>query len=158
MMGEWQPSTTFWEALKSGDLPATDPSAPYPFFLASPLEGEPHALGFPQDWQVEGKWVGIRGQLIGRDGQRFIWSDGENLITERFPELIEAATWPPNGVVLDGEIVAWRDGAVRPFSDLQQRIGRKKISASILQSVPARFLAYDLLEQDGEDVRLLPLH
>ncbi len=157
-MGEWQPGAAFWEALKSGDLPATDPSAPYPFFLASPLEAEPQALGFPQDWQVEWKWDGIRGQLIRRDSQCFLWSRGEDLITERFPEIVEAATWLPNGVVLDGEIVAWRDGVVRPFADLQQRIGRKKLSASILQSVPARFLAYDLLEQEGEDLRLVPLH
>jgi DNA ligase-1 len=158
MMGEWQPGTVFWEGLKSGDLPATDPSAPYPFYLASPLEGDPHALGFPQDWQVEWKWDGIRGQLIRRDSQCFIWSRGEDLITERFPEIVEAATWLPNGVVLDGEIVAWRDGTVQPFSDLQQRIGRKKLSANILQKVPARFLAYDLLEQDGADVRAVPLH
>ncbi len=158
MMGEWQPSAVFWEGLKSGELPATDPSAPYPFFLASPLEGDPHALGFPQDWQVEWKWDGIRGQLIHRNSQTFIWSRGEDLITERFPELVEAATWLPNGVVLDGEIVAWRDGTVRPFSDLQQRIGRKKLSPDILQSVPARFLAYDLLEEAGADIRPVPMH
>ncbi len=129
-----------------------------PVFLASPLEGEPHVLGFPQDWQVEWKWDGIRGQLIRRNSQTFIWSRGEDPITERFPELVEASAWLPNGVVLDGEIVAWRDGAVRPFSDLQQRIGRKKLSASILQSVPARFLAYDLLEEAGEDLRAVPMH
>jgi DNA ligase-1 len=158
MMGEWQPSSAFWEGLKSGDLPATDPSAPYPFFLASPLEVDPQTLGFPQDWQVEWKWDGIRGQLIHRNSQCFIWSRGEELIAERFPEIVAAAAWLPNGVVLDGEIVAWRDGVVRPFSDLQQRIGRKKLPASILQSVPARFLAYDLLEVDGADLRAAPQH
>jgi DNA ligase-1 len=127
MMGEWQPSAAFWEGLASGELPATDPSAPYPFYLASPLEADIHSLGFPQDWQVEWKWDGIRGQLIRRGSQCFIWSRGEDLVTERFPEIVEAATWLPNGVVLDGEIVAWREGAVRPFADLQQRIGRKKL-------------------------------
>jgi DNA ligase-1 len=158
MMGDWQPGTAFWEGLKSGDMPATDVSAPYPFYLASPLEDDVHTLGSPADWQIEWKWDGIRGQLIRRNSQCFIWSRGEDLVTERFPELVEAAAWLPNGVVLDGEIVAWRDGAVRPFADLQQRIGRKKLSASILQSVPVHFLAYDLMEQDGVDVRELPMH
>ena len=158
MMGEWQPSATFWNALKSGELPANDPSAPYPFYLASPLEGDPQALGSPASWQIEWKWDGIRGQLIHRNSQCFIWSRGEDLVTERFPEVVEAAAWLPNGVVLDGELVAWREGAVRPFSDLQQRIGRKKLSANILQEVPVRFLAYDLLEQDGADIRELPMH
>lgn len=158
MMGNWQPSATFWEGLKTGDLPASDPSAPYPFYLASPLEEDVHVLGFPQDWQVEWKWDGIRGQLIRRSSQCFIWSRGEDLITDRFPEIVEAAKWLPDGVVLDGEIVAWRDGAVRPFSDLQQRIGRKSLPAKILQSVPARFLAYDLLEERGSDIRHEPLH
>jgi DNA ligase-1 len=158
MMGEWRPGTEFWEGLKSGDLPASDPSAPYPFYLASPLEGDVQELGSPTDWQIEWKWDGIRGQLIRRNSQCFIWSRGEELVTERFPEIVEAATWLPNGVVLDGELVAWRDGAVRPFSDLQQRIGRKKLSANILKDVPVRFLAYDLVEQDGADIRDLPMH
>lgn len=158
MMGEWKPGTEFWEGLKSGDLPATEPSAPYPFYLASPLEDDVQSLGSPADWQIEWKWDGIRGQLIRRNSQCFLWSRGEDLVTERFPEIVEAAAWLPNGVVLDGEIVAWRDGAVRPFADLQQRIGRKKLSASILQAVPVRFLAYDILEQDGVDVRELPMH
>jgi DNA ligase 1 len=158
MMGEWQPSAAFWEGLKTGDMPTTDPSAPYPFYLASPLEDDVQTLGFPQDWQIEWKWDGIRGQLIRRSSQCFIWSRGEDLITDRFPEIVEAAKWLPNGVVLDGEIVAWRDGSVRPFSDLQQRIGRKSLTPKILQSVPARFLAYDLLEENGADIRQVPLH
>jgi DNA ligase 1 len=158
MMGEWQPGAAFWEGLKSGDVPATDASAPYPFYLASPLEEEVQTLGSPADWQIEWKWDGIRGQLIRRQSQCFIWSRGEDIITERFPEIVEAAAWLPNGVVLDGEIVAWRDGAVRPFADLQQRIGRKKLPASVLKDVPARFLAYDLMEQDGADLRDRPLH
>src|SRR6185295_17618738 len=82
---------------------------------------------------------------------------GEDLVTERFPEVVSAAASLPDGVVLDGELVAWRDGVVRPFADLQQRIGRKKLSTAILERVPVRFLAYDLLEQDGADIRALPL-
>ena len=157
MMGEWRPGVEFWEGLKSGEMPATDASAPYPFYLASPLEDDVQTLGLPVDWQIEWKWDGIRGQLIRRNSQCFIWSRGEDLVTERFPEVVEAAKWLPNGVVLDGELVAWRDGSVRPFSDLQQRIGRKKLSTNILRDVPVRFLAYDLLEQEGADVRALPM-
>jgi DNA ligase-1 len=157
MMGEWRPSAAFWEGLKSGEAPASDPSAPYPFYLASPLEDDVATLGAPVDWQIEWKWDGIRGQLIRRHGQCFIWSRGEDVVTERFPEIVDAAAFLPNGVVLDGELVAWREGAVRPFADLQQRIGRKKLTPAILERVPVRFLAYDLLEQDGADIRSLPL-
>jgi DNA ligase-1 len=157
LMGDWFPTAEFWESLRSGEAPAEDPSAPYPFFLASSLEADPATLGERDQWQAEWKWDGIRSQLIRRSGECFIWSRGEDLITDRFPEVVAATTRLPDGVVLDGELVAWRDGVIRPFADLQRRIGRKKLSAAILKSVPVRFLAYDLLEQDHEDLRLLPL-
>ncbi len=157
LMGEWHPSALFWQKLHSGEPPAEDPAAPYPFFLASPLEESPSMLGPREQWLAEWKWDGIRSQLIRRRGTVFLWSRGEDLVTERFPEVVAAAAKLPDGVVLDGELVAWREGAIRPFADLQQRIGRKKLSAAILESVPVRFLAYDLLEQDYEDVRRLPL-
>lgn len=158
LMGEWQPSADFWEGLGSRDTAATSASAPYPFFLAAPLEGEPAALGAPSNWLIEWKWDGIRAQLIRRADQCFIWSRGEDLISERFPEVTAAAAAAlPNGTVLDGELVAWKDGAIQPFAALQQRIGRKKLSSAILKDVPVRFLAYDLLEQDESDLRSLPL-
>jgi DNA ligase 1 len=157
IMGEWRPSAAFWESLRSETPPASDPAAPYPFFLASPLEGEPETLGPVADWLAEWKWDGIRSELIRRESKCFIWSRGEDLVTERFPEILIAATRLPNGVVLDGELVAWRDGAIRPFADLQQRIGRKKLTPAILKDVPVRFLAYDLLEEGGVDLRPLPL-
>jgi DNA ligase 1 len=157
LMGDWRPSAQLWESLRSGAEPDHDPAAPYPFYLASPLEGEPQHLGDRAAWLAEWKWDGIRSQLIRRKGRCFIWSRGEELITERFPELVDAAMSLPEGVVLDGELVAWKNGSVQPFADLQQRIGRKKLTADILQSVPVRFLAYDLLEQDYSDVRTLPL-
>jgi DNA ligase-1 len=158
LMGDWFPSAEFWESLRSaGTNPAKDASAAYPFFLASPLEADPATLGDRVEWQAEWKWDGIRSQLVRRRGECFIWSRGEDLVTDRFPEIVAAAQRLPDGVVLDGELVAWRDGVIRPFSELQQRIGRKKLSAAILKSVPVRFLAYDLLEQDYEDLRLLPL-
>jgi DNA ligase 1 len=162
MMGDWYPSAEFWARLGSTDPTAVgavrDVSAPYPFFLASALEGDPSTLGSRSEWQAEWKWDGIRSQLIRRRGECFIWSRGEDLVTERFPEVATAAARHlPDGTVLDGELVAWRDGVVRPFAELQQRIGRKKLTAAILQQVPVRFLAYDLLEQDHEEVRGLPL-
>ena len=157
MMGEWRPSAEFWESLRSGESHASDPAAPYPFLLASPVEEDLTALGPRSDWLAEWKWDGIRSQLIRRSDECFIWSRGEDLVTERFPEIVGAAASLPNGVVLDGELVAWREGKIRPFSDLQQRIGRKKLTPGILKSVPVRFLAYDLLEEDYVDIRELPL-
>jgi DNA ligase-1 len=158
LMGEWRPSAQFWEGLKSTAPPTSDPAAPYPFFLASPLEDDPSTLGPTSNWLAEWKWDGIRSEIIRREGQVFIWSRGEELVTERFPEIMAAAAQLPDGIVLDGELVAWRDGAIRPFAELQQRIGRKKVSPAILKQVPVRFLAYDLLEQNNTDIRPLPLH
>jgi len=157
LMGEWQPSAKFWEGLGSPDASPTSAATPYPFFLASPLEGEPATLGPPSNWQIEWKWDGIRAQLIRREDQCFIWSRGEDLVTERFPEVAEAAAALANGTVLDGELVAWKDGRVQPFASLQQRIGRKKLNAAILSDIPVRFLAYDLLEEHGIDLRGAPL-
>jgi DNA ligase-1 len=158
LMGEWRPSAQFWEGLKSTAPPTSDPAAPYPFFLASPLEDDPSTLGPASNWLAEWKWDGIRSEIIRREGQVFIWSRGEELVTERFPEIMAATAQLPDGIVLDGELVAWRDGAIRPFAELQQRIGRKKVSPAILKQVPVRFLAYDLLEQNNTDIRPLPLH
>ena len=157
LMGEWQPGPVFWQALHAAESPRTDPAVPYPFFLASPLEGGPAQLGERAAWQVEWKWDGIRGQLIRRASECHLWSRGEERITERFPELVDAAASLPDGVVLDGEVVAWKDGRIQPFALLQQRIGRKKLTAAILASVPVQFLAYDLLELAGNDLRAAPL-
>ena len=157
LMGEWQPSAEFWTGLASRDSSSTSASTPYPFFLASPLEGSPAALGAPSNWQIEWKWDGIRAQLIRRGDASFIWSRGEDLITERFPEVAGAAATFPNGTVLDGELVVWKDGGVQPFALLQQRIGRKKLSAAILKDIPVRFLAYDLLEEQHTDLRSAPM-
>src|SRR5581483_304862 len=157
LMGEWRPSAQFWEGLRSTEPPTSDPAAPYPFFLASPLDEAPESLGPASQWLAEWKWDGIRSQLIRREGRCFIWSRGEDLVTERFPEIVAAAARIPDGTVLDGELVAWRGGMIRPFAELQQRIGRKKLSTAILEKVPVKFLAYDLLEQNHTDIRPLPL-
>jgi DNA ligase-1 len=156
LMGRWQPTAAWYRRLIAPDEGEADHARPYPFFLASPLEQVPDALGPVADWLVEWKWDGIRGQLIRRGGETALWTRGEELVTDRFPELAAAAATLPEGVVLDGEILAW-DGGVLPFSALQKRIGRDKLTPRVLAEAPVAFLAYDLLEQDGEDRRAQPL-
>ncbi len=137
--------------------------APYPFFLAhalnEPVEKFDALLGDPRDWIVEWKYDGIRAQLIKRGGNVWIWSRGEELITDRFPEVVSHAQSLPDGVVIDGEILVLRDGddVPQPFNLLQQRIGRKTLSKKILTDVPVQLLAYDLLECEGADLREQPL-
>ena len=135
---------------------------PYPFFLAHALDDAPTdvlatRLGLLADWQVEWKYDGIRAQLVKRAGQVWIWSRGEELISERFPELLAQAASLPDGSVLDGELLAWVGDGPAPFQRLQQRIQRKTVSRKVLAEVPVRFIAYDLLERDGRDLRSLPL-
>ena len=153
LMGAWQPGPKFWSFLNAPAEEVGDRSRPYPFCLASPLEATAESLGDLSDWLIEWKWDGIRAQIMRRAEGTFIWSRGEELITERFPEIVRRASSLPLDTVVDGEILAWRDGAVRPFGELQQRIGRKKLSAKVLADTPVQFLAYDLLEDAGEDVR-----
>lgn len=130
---------------------------PYPFFPAHPLQQAPaEVLGAAEDWLAEWKWDGIRGQLVRRAGEAALWSRGEELVSERFPELIEAALTLPEGCVLDGEVLAWQDGAPLPFARLQTRITRKTVSRRLIADVPVVFMAYDLLEQDGQDLRPQP--
>ena len=157
LMGTWSPTADFFQSLTASETSDADLTRPYPFCLAHPLEGPPAALGDLSDWQVEWKWDGIRAQLIRRNGLVSVWSRGEELITERFPELGPAAAKLPDGVALDGEIVAWKDGSVAPFSLLQRRIGRKTLSKKMLETAPARFIAFDLLELEAVDIRKLPL-
>ncbi|WP_421525490.1 ATP-dependent DNA ligase [Pseudomonas yamanorum] len=143
-------------AAESSDEHAQRGGQPYPFFLAhglaQPVEQFEALLGSPADWQVEWKWDGIRAQLVKREGRLWIWSRGEELVTDRFPELHELENSLPDGTVIDGEIVVWK-GAVQPFALLQQRIGRKTLSKKILEDAPVAVLAYDLLEHQGDDWR-----
>ena len=157
MMGDWTPSASWFAGLRTPSAAAQDPSQPYPFFLAAPLEGVPQELGDRADWLVEWKWDGIRAQLVRRGGQTWLWSRGEELVTHRFPEIAAAATHLPDGTVLDGEILAFQDGRPLPFSALQQRISRQKQVAQIMRAVPVVFVAYDVLEAGGQDVRGEPL-
>ncbi|WP_322054441.1 ATP-dependent DNA ligase [Paraburkholderia bannensis] len=137
----------------------SDIGLPYPFFLAHPLQADPATLGAVADWIVEWKWDGIRAQLVKRAGRTWIWSRGEDLVTERFPELLALAESLPDGTVIDGEILAWEPDAVAPlpFARLQPRITRKSLTKKVLSESPAALLAYDLLEAQGQDLRMEPL-
>ena len=143
-------------AAESSDEHAQRGGQPYPFFLAhglaQPVEQFDTLLGSPADWQVEWKFDGIRAQLVKREGRLWVWSRGEELLTERFPELHSLVIGLPDGTVIDGEIVVWKD-SVQPFALLQQRIGRKTLSKKVLEDAPVAVLAYDLLEYQGDDWR-----
>ncbi|HGM5580670.1 TPA: ATP-dependent DNA ligase [Pseudomonas putida] len=155
-------------AAESADEHAQRGGQPYPFFLAhalqAPTEQFDTLLGPVSDWQAEWKWDGIRAQVVKRDGQLWIWSRGEELVTERFPELHSLAATLPDGVVLDGEILVWKATttaaavAVQPFALLQQRLGRKTLGKKLLADAPVVLQAYDLLEWQGEDWRNRPQH
>ena len=155
--GNWDPSTTSFEDLLSEQATQVDFSKPYPFYLAYALEDQLHDLGEPADWQAEWKWDGIRGQVIKRNDQLFVWSRGEDLITDKFPEYAILQNKLPNGVVIDGEILPYKDEQVLNFNVLQTRIGRKNITKKHLQEAPVGLFAYDLLELNGEDIRHLAL-
>jgi DNA ligase-1 len=156
VMGDWPPTPEFFISLREDRPSREGGSRPYPFFLASPLEQDAESLGAREEWLAEWKWDGIRAQVVRRGGACFLWSRGEELVTERFPELAAAALALPDGVVLDGEILAYRDG-VLPFAVLQTRIGRQKLSPRVLADAPVALMAYDLLEEGGADIRPVPL-
>ena len=153
LTGNWTPSASAYRALLDAAESPTLPGQPYPFFLAHPLEAPAAQLGDVAIWQAEWKWDGIRAQLIRRAGETYLWSRGDELITDRFPEIAQAAALLPDGTVLDGEVLAWQDHQPLPFSALQKRIGRKSLNARILAQTPAAFLAYDLLETHAVDIR-----
>lgn len=175
--GDWDPAATSFSALLSEEGAGSDLSRPYPFYLAYALEEDLASLGKPEEWQAEWKWDGIRGEIIKRKGQFFVWSRGEELMTDRLPEYQEFKDRLPDGIVLDGEIIglgkrteaagpgeseaaAEGEAAVwvpMPFAALQTRIGRKNVTKKHLSEVPVGFIAYDLLEYEGEDWRSRPL-
>ncbi len=157
LMGKWDPAATTYETLIHGDGTLADLSRPYPFLLAYALDIPTGDLGDPNDWFVERKWDGIRGQIIVRKGNIYIWTRGEELATDKYPELHPLTTILPHGTVLDAELLAWRDGRPLPFQDMQKRIGRKNVSKKMLNEIPVRAMVYDVLEWQGEDIRLKPL-
>lgn len=168
LMGDWEPNRTSFADLVLSSDPEDAKGRPYPFHLSYGLEGpegtatgagirQLHLLGEPTSWQVEHKWDGIRGQIIVRGDAHHVWTRGEELVTDRYPEFAALREALPPGTVLDGEILAWKNGAPLPFTELQRRIGRKSIGRKLLADVPVVLMAYDLLEHSGHDVRGTPL-
>lgn len=157
IMGNWSPENISFQKLILEENPDEDTSKPYPFFLAYPIEDYPSKLGKPLDWQAEWKWDGIRSQFIKRKDRFYIWSRGEEIVTEKFPEFNELSDSLPNGTVIDGELLAYKDGKPLEFSVLQKRIGRKNITKKILEEAPVSLIAYDLMEFDKKDIRKINL-
>ncbi|PHN04065.1 ATP-dependent DNA ligase [Flavilitoribacter nigricans] len=157
LMGGWTPDDSTFEQLILTEDPLEDISRPYPFYLAYQLDDPVHELGKPSEWQAEYKWDGIRGQVIVREDELFVWSRGEELVTDKFPEYNPLADLLPNGTVIDGEILPFRDGKPLGFQILQTRIGRKNVTKKHLRDAPVVLMAYDLLEWQGKDIRQEPL-
>ena len=157
LMGTWRPAAADYHRILTGEGLGDEPGRPYPFCLAHPLEAHPATLGDPAMWQAEWKWDGIRAQLVKRAGQALLWSRGEELLTERFPEIVAAAAGFPDGTVIDGEVMAWRGDGPLPFADLQRRITKKSVGAKLMAEVPVALVAYDLIETEGIDLRTRPL-
>ncbi|MGG7438123.1 ATP-dependent DNA ligase [Chryseobacterium arthrosphaerae] len=157
LMGKWQPGEVSFTELISAENINPDNSKPYPFCLAYPLEKEPEELGDPDEWLAEYKWDGIRGQIIRRNDEVFIWSRGEELITEQFPEITETVQAMKGNFVIDGEILAVKEGKVLNFNELQKRLNRKTLTKKMLAEIPVEVFAYDLLELENNDLRDKPV-
>ena len=156
LMGNWDPATISFAQLVLEEKESDYISKPYPFYLAYAIENEADNLGDVADWFAEHKWDGIRAQIIVRKGELFVWSRGEELVTDKYPEFAVFTELLPDGTVLDGEILPYPDGQIGTFNDLQTRIGRKTVSKSILKKTPVILKAYDILEWQGKDIRNLP--
>jgi len=153
LMGDWDPKTVSFHDLVIEEDASQQYSRPYPFFLAYAIEEDASELGEVTDFLAEHKWDGIRSQTIFRNGEIFIWSRGEELVTDKYPELHILKDHIPDGTVIDGELLPFYDGQIGTFNDLQTRIGRKTVSKKMLKDVPVIIKAYDILEWEGKDLR-----
>ncbi|WP_010521073.1 ATP-dependent DNA ligase [Aquimarina agarivorans] len=153
LMGNWDPNTISFHDLVIQQKESDTISKPYPFYLAYAVEETPESLGDVTDWSFEHKWDGIRAQVIVRNNQLFVWSRGEELVTDKYPEFQEFIGKLPNGTVLDGEILVYYNNDIQNFNELQTRIGRKTVSKALLQKAPVILKAYDILEWEGKDIR-----
>jgi DNA ligase-1 len=156
LMGNWDPNKISFKELILEENESDYLSKPYPFYLAYAIEGEIEDLNNVNDWSAEHKWDGIRSQVILRNDELFVWSRGEELVTDKYPEFEKFIGTIPNGTVIDGEILPFPKGSIGTFNDLQTRIGRKNVSAALLKKVPVILKAYDLLEWEGKDIRDKP--
>jgi DNA ligase-1 len=155
LMGDWNPDAISFQELIVEAQQSDNLSRPYPFYLAYQVEGNPADLGDVANWRAEHKWDGIRSQTIIRGGQLYVWSRGEELVTDKYPEFKSFIGIIPDGTVIDGEIIPFLDGKLGSFNELQTRIGRKNVSAAIMKKTPVIIKAYDLLEWEGNDIRNL---
>lgn len=153
LMGSWEPSSTSYKELIHAENAGDEFSKPYPFYLSYAMQGTVNDLGSAQDWFAEWKWDGIRSQIIYRDRGLYVWSRGEELITDKFPELGILKDHLPEGCVLDGELICFGDTKPLSFNVLQTRIGRKNLTKKILEEAPAVFIAYDIMEFESKDIR-----
>jgi len=156
LMGNWDPDTITFSELVLDEKSESYLSKPYPFYLAYAIEGDVASLGNPEEWSIEHKWDGIRSQTIIRNNELYIWSRGEELVTDKYPEFQAFIGVIPDGTVIDGELLPFVDGEIGTFNDLQTRIGRKTVSPALLKKTPVIVRAYDLLEWQGEDIRTKP--
>lgn len=153
--GEWDPRTRAFGQIVGEEGPDDAWCRPFPFCLASPLQEEPDTLGDPANWWAEWKWDGIRCQFLNEEKGAMLWTRGDESVGESFPELLGMAPHLPPGLAMDGEILAWGPEGLRSFSRLQKRLGRKQPGPSVLKKEPVRFMAYDLMRVDGEDLRTI---
>lgn len=156
LMGDWNPNKITFQKLILEEKSQDYLSKPYPFYLAYALESELENLGDVSEWSIEHKWDGIRSQTIIREGELYLWSRGEELITDKYPEFQAFLGIIPDGTVIDGEILPYKENRIGSFSELQTRIGRKTISKALLEKTPVIIKAYDLLEWNGTDIRERP--
>ncbi|SMC35862.1 ATP-dependent DNA ligase [Cellulophaga tyrosinoxydans] len=156
LMGNWDPKTITFQELILEENENDYLSKPYPFYLAYAIENEVNDLGDVQEWSAEHKWDGIRSQTIFRNDELFVWSRGEELVTDKYPELEKLVGIIPNGTVIDAEILPYANNTIGTFNDLQTRIGRKTVSKALLKKTPIILKAYDILEWEGNDIRHLP--
>jgi DNA ligase-1 len=159
-VGGFEPSVESFLRVTSREDVEPDRPRPYPFCLAHPVDAAPaegSEWGDVARWQVEWKWDGIRAQLMKKRGEVLLWTRGEELVTHRFPEVAALGARLPDGTALDGEVLAWQDDAPMPFAALQKRIGKEKPGKKLLEDVPVTFVAYDILEHEGRDVRGEPM-
>jgi DNA ligase-1 len=157
LMGDYVPTPESYLALLGEDVTLEKKSKPYPFFLASPVEDAANEFIHWEDWCVEWKWDGVRVQVIKREGEVFLWSRGEELINESFPDVVKQAELLPDGTVIDGELLPFKEGKILSFNELQTRLNRKKITKKEMEKTPISIMAYDLLEWEGIDLRSHPL-
>jgi DNA ligase-1 len=156
LVGEWSPTEAFYVELTQSHEAFEGLGRPLPFCSANPLDHDLNSLGKTSEWLAEWMWGGIRTQLVRQGRASAIWSEDDELLNLRFPEVQEACDHLPEGVILDGEILAWRDGAPLSSADLQRRL-INVANSKLRRECPVVFMAFDLLQSQGVDLRGWPL-